>query len=111
MSPLLRFPATKCRQGKENGDPQPRPSAVLPGQFTRQRQIKAFIDIIQLADRQRPMELLAQRKSARPSAIRRTTSGGYETVVLLNRRRSESKLLLLVAGDFEQVSSLRACLA
>ena len=48
MSPLLRFPGTKCRQGKENGDPHRRPSAGLP---------------------------------------------------------------LLVAGDFEQVSSLRASLA
>ena len=47
---------------------------------------------IQLADRQRPMELGAQRKSARPYAIGRTTSGPYETVVLLNRLRSESKL-------------------
>jgi hypothetical protein len=44
MSPLLRFPGTKCRQGKENGDPHRRPSAGLPGQFTRQRQIKAFMD-------------------------------------------------------------------
>ena len=44
MSPVLRFPGTKCQQGKEDGDPQRRPGGGLPGQFTRQRQIKAFMD-------------------------------------------------------------------